>query len=103
MAMAPGMQARSLSVTCGATWPSVLACSQALARSLPSLGGEAPGGECGAEGAAATLRQVASPDPSHYPGYEPPLVQARARFRQRRRAEDGIADKEVSQPLAADA
>lgn len=87
---------------CGTTWPSVVACTQALVRSLPSLGKNSEGGG-GADSATVALRQVSTPDPLQYPGYEPPLVQAQLRLRQRRRAEDAIGDTQVMPPLNEEA
>ncbi|CAM9318137.1 unnamed protein product, partial [Ectocarpus sp. 12 AP-2014] len=48
-------KAQQFSVNAGGTWPAVLACTQSLARSLPSLGDKV---EAGPDGVAATLRQV---------------------------------------------
>lgn len=80
----------------GNMWPAVLACTQGLARSLPSLRGEGEGeGEAGPDGVAATLRQLPQVDPSHYPEYEPPLMAARQRLIQRRRAEEAVAEAQV--------
>lgn len=91
-------QARTLSVNAGTTWPAVLACTQYLARSLPSLGGEKPGGEGAPDGSAASLRQIPTADPSHYPQYNPPLMAAQQRLRQRRRAEDAVNAAQVKSP-----
>lgn len=89
-------QARVFSVNAGSTWPAVLSCIQGLAKSLPSGGRESEGEEGGAGGAAAALRdKVPTPDPTQYPGYEPPLEAARTRLRQRRRAEDTLMDSQV--------
>ena len=73
----------------------MLACTQCVGKSLPSLGGEGPGGEGGRDGVAAALRQVPTSDPSHYPEYEPTLMAAQKRLNQRRRAEDAIGDAQV--------
>lgn len=70
----------------------MLACTQSLVMSLPSLGGE---GVTGPDGVITTLRQVSTVDPAHYPEYESPLVAARQRLRQRRRAEDAVSDAQV--------
>lgn len=70
----------------------MLACTQHLARSLPSLGGE---DEAGPDGVAATLRQLPTLDPSQYPEYEPPMMAAKQRLIQRRRAEDAVAEAQV--------
>lgn len=88
-------QARTLSVNAGSTWPAVLACTQYLARSLRSLGGEAPSREGGPDDTTVALRQVGTSDPSQYPDFEPPLMAARQRLRQRRRAEDAVGDSQV--------
>lgn len=86
-------KAAVFSVNAGSTWPAVLSCIQGLAKSLPSAGWEAEGG---AGGAAAALRdKVPTPDPTQYPGYEPPLEAARTRLKQRRRAEDALMDSQV--------
>lgn len=76
----------------GGTWPAVLACTQSLARSLPSLGDKV---EAGPDGVAATLRQVPTVDPSQYPEFESPLMAAKERLSQRRRAEDAVADTQA--------
>lgn len=70
----------------------MLACTQRLARSLPSLRSE---DEAGPDGVAATLRQLPAVDPSQYPEYEPPLMAAKQRLIQRRRAEDAVAEAQV--------
>lgn len=74
----------------------MLACTQSLARSLPSLASEeSDGGEEGPAKIAAALRQVPAADPMQYPDYEPPLIAAQNRLRQRRRAEDNVFDTKV--------
>lgn len=73
----------------------MLACAQSLVRSLPSLGGLLQEGEAGTTGTLEALRQISTPEASQYPGFEPPLVQAQKRLRQRRRAEDAVADTQV--------
>lgn len=93
----PNDQAQQFAVNAGSMWQAVLACTQGLARSLPSLRDEGEGeGEAGPEGVAATLRQLPPVDPSHYPEYEPPLIAARQRLIQRRRAEEAVAEAQVS-------
>lgn len=94
-------QARTLSVNAGNTWPAVLACTQYLARALPSLGGEKPGGEGAPDGSAAALRQIPTADPSHYPQYDPPLMAAQQRLRQRRRAGDAVGAAQVKDLISA--
>lgn len=88
----PIAQAEQIAVSAGSMWPAVLASTQCLTRSLPSLGGE---GEAGPDSVAATLRQVPTVDPSRYPEYQPPLMLANSRFSERRRAEDAVAEAQV--------
>lgn len=65
------------------------------------VGGGGEGGEEVADGAAAALREnVPTPDPLQYPEYEPPLVAAQTRLRQRRRAEDAVGDAQVTSLFA---
>ncbi|CAM9641707.1 unnamed protein product, partial [Ectocarpus fasciculatus] len=85
-------KAQQFSVNAGGTWPAVLACTQSLARSLPSLGDKV---EAGPDGVAATLRQVPTVDPLQYPEFESPLMAAKERLSQRRRAEDAVADTQA--------
>eukprot|EP00752_Nemacystus_decipiens_P004070 g3725.t1 len=85
-------RAQQFLVNVGRMWPAVLACTQRLARSLPSLGGE---DEAGPDGVAATLRQLPTLDPSQYPDYEPPMMAAKQRLIQRRRAEDAVAEAQL--------
>lgn len=80
-------------------WPAVLASTQCLTRSLPSLGNE---GEAGPDSVAATLRKVSAVDPSQYPDYEPPLMLAKERFSQRRRAEDAVNESQVKRGMRPD-
>lgn len=80
-------------------WPAVLASTQCLTRSLPSLGNE---GEAGPDSVAATLRKVSAVDPSQYPDYEPPLMLAKERFSQRRRAEDAVTEAQVRRWMHTD-
>ena len=82
----------------GSMWPAVLACTQRLAKALPSLGGE---DEAGPDGVAATLRQLPALDPSQYPEYEPPMMAAKQRLVQKRRAEDAVAEAQVKRRIAA--
>lgn len=89
----PSDQAQQFLVNVGRMWPAVLACTQRLAKSLPSLGGE---DEAGPDGVAATLRQLPTLDPSQYPEYEPPMMAAKQRLIQRRRAEDAVAEAQVT-------
>lgn len=90
----PFDQAQTFVVNAGSMWPAVLACTQRLARSLPSLEDEA-----GPDGVAATLRQLPTADPSQYPEYEPPLMAAKQRLIQRRRAEDAVAEAQVKRRM----
>lgn len=80
-------------------WPAVLASTQCLTRSLPSLGSE---GEAGPDSVTTTLREIPTADPSRYPEYDPPLMLAKQRFSQRRRAEDAVAEAQVKQRVHAD-